>query len=179
MFVRTKAFPAAALISAAVATGAFAQSSDWASYHNERFGYRVLYPADAFRPGQESENGDGLNFFSADGRSKLTVFAAFNTQGVGIEEYRATMLREFPGYDQIGYGPRGGSWFVLSGFRGPNIYYQKVLFSCGGRVVNAFALTYPAEQKRQFDPIVTGIEKNFRTASGSDCELVVADAPAE
>ena len=30
----------------------------------------------------------------------------------------------------------GKSWFVLSGYRGETIYYQKVLFSCGDRIIN-------------------------------------------
>jgi hypothetical protein len=62
---------------------------------------------------------------------------------------------------------KAGSYFPV--FRGGSIYYQKVLFSCGGRVINAFALTYPRQQKREYDGIVTGIEKNFRTSSGPAC----------
>ena len=63
----------------------------------------------------------------------------------------------------------GQSWFVLSGARGDSIYYQKVLFACGGRIINAFALTYPEQQKREFDFVVTTIEKNFRPTAGPDC----------
>jgi hypothetical protein len=58
---------------------------------------------------------------------------------------------------------------VLSGLRGDNIYYEKVLFACGGRIINAFALTYPQDRKLSFDPIVTGIEKSFRSSSGPAC----------
>ena len=75
-----------------------------------------------------------------------------------------------PGYGGIDYGPRGSSWFVLSGVRGSSIYYQKVLFACGGRIINAFALTYPSAGKREYDSIVTTIEKGFRSTSGPACD---------
>jgi hypothetical protein len=43
------------------------------------------------------------------------------------------------------------------------------MFSCRGRVINAFAMTYPSLEKREYDPIVTTIEKNFRASSGTGC----------
>jgi serine/threonine-protein kinase len=147
---------------------ALAQYGGWKLYENARFGYRALYP-DFLIPGEESDNGDGRKFLSGDGSVKLIVFAAYNTENMGIDEYRRTLLQEFKGHDNIGYGPRGNSWFVLSGLRGDAIYYEKVLFACGGRVINAFALTYPQDRKQAFDSIVTGIEKNFRSSSGRAC----------
>jgi hypothetical protein len=81
----------------------------------------------------------------------------------------AAIIKEFPQYGEIDYGPMGQSWFVLSGVRGSSIYYQKIMFVCGGRVINAFALTYPEERKRAYDAIVTTIEKNFHQVSGPAC----------
>ena len=46
-------------------------------------------------------------------------------------------------------------------------FYEKVMFSCGGRIVNSFAMIYPTDQRRIFDPIVEGIEASFRPAR--DC----------
>ena len=65
------------------------------------------------------------------------------------------------------YAPRGATWFVLSGENERNVFYEKVIFSCSGRIINSFALIYPTESKRDFDPIVEGIEKTFRP--GRDC----------
>jgi hypothetical protein len=145
-----------------------AQQGGWNSYENARFGYRALYP-DFLIPREESENGDGRKFLSGDGTVKLIVFGAYNVENMSIEEYRRTLLNEFKGHGNIGYGPRGNSWFVLSGLRGDSIYYEKVLFACGGSIVNAFALTYPQNRKQDFDAIVTGIEKSFRGSSGQAC----------
>jgi hypothetical protein len=159
---------AASLLFSVFPVLALAQHSSWRLYENARFGYRALYP-DFLIPGEESENGDGRNFLSSDGSVKLVVFGAYNTKNMAIGEYRRRLLKEFKGHENIGYGPRGNSWFVLSGLRGGKLYYEKVLFACGGRIVNAFALTYPEEQKHAFDPIVTGLEKNFHSSSGQAC----------
>jgi hypothetical protein len=157
------------LFSAGLFSAALSQGFKWESYRSERFGYTLLFPADVFKPRGEPPHGDGFEFVSRDGGAKLKVFAAYNTDNMGLVEYRAAVLGNFESYDKMDYGPMGQSWFVLSGIRGDSIYYQKVLFSCGGRVINAFALTYPKQQKREYDDIVTGIEKNFRTSSGPAC----------
>jgi hypothetical protein len=140
----------------------------WQTYTSEAYGYRVRYPAYIFDRENVSES-DLAKFESADGQVKLTVFAAANSDNVGLLQYRDIVLKRFSGYDNLTYGPVGQNWFVLSGYRDNNIYYQKVMFSCGGGIVNALALTYPRDRKREFDPIVTGIEKSFQPAAGPEC----------
>jgi hypothetical protein len=100
---------------------------------------------------------------------RLKVLGDYNAANVGLGDYRATILRELPEY-KLEYGPMGRSWFVLSGVRGDSIYYQKVLFVCGGRMINAFSLTYPSQLRREFDPIVTTIEKSFHPTAGIACD---------
>ena len=51
---------------------------------------------------------------------------------------------------------------MLSGYRGNSIYYEKVMFSCGGSLVNIFAITYPVEQRDVYDPIGERMENIFR-----------------
>jgi hypothetical protein len=51
---------------------------------------------------------------------------------------------------------------VLSGYRGNDIYYEKVMFSCGGHVVNVMAITYPTEQRDLYDPVVERMEDTFK-----------------
>jgi hypothetical protein len=62
---------------------------------------------------------------------------------------------------ELTYRPRGRSWFVLSGYRGNDIYYEKVMFSCGGKVVNVMAISYPGDRGR-YDPVVERMEDTFR-----------------
>ena len=51
---------------------------------------------------------------------------------------------------------------MLSGTRGDTMIYEKVMFSCSGRVINSFALVYPIDERHLYDPIVEGIEDSFR-----------------
>ena len=50
----------------------------------------------------------------------------------------------------------------MSGYRGDHIYYEKVMFSCRGRLVNVFAITYPVAKRSLFDPVVERMEDTFR-----------------
>ncbi len=145
------------------------QPLDWETYRSERFGYSLLFPPRVLEHHSETPDGRGVEFSSKDGLERLKILAADNSGNISIGAYRAAIVREFSGSNQLQYGPMGQSWFVLSGVRGGSIYYQKVLFACGGRTINAFAMTYPEEKRRAFDPVVTTIEKNFHPTAGPDC----------
>jgi hypothetical protein len=144
--------------------------ASWASYKNERFGYTLSYPSNVFSRQPPADNGDGQSFLTADGRAKLVVFGAANRENFTPSKYRETILREFGGYDQMDYSPTGKTWFVLSGFRGENIYYQKVMFSCGGSVINVLSVTFPRAEKKFYEGLVEVMEDNFKPAtSGQGC----------
>ncbi len=145
------------------------QPLDWETYRSERFGYSLLFPATLLEQHSETADGRGVQLSSKDGFVRLKVLAVDNSDNISIGDYRAAIVREFSASNQLRYGPMGQSWFVLSGARGDSIYYQKVLFTCGGRIINAFALTYPEQRKRDFDSVVTTIEKNFHPTTGPDC----------
>ena len=123
------------------------QTTDWETYRSERFGYSLLFPGGMLEQRAETPDGRGIELRSKDGVVRLKVLAADNSDNISIGEYRAAILREFSASNELKYGPMGQSWFVLSGARGDSIYYHKVLFACGGRIINAFALTYPEQQK--------------------------------
>jgi hypothetical protein len=52
---------------------------------------------------------------------------------------------------------------VLSGHRGDQIYYEKTIFSCSGRVVNVFAIAYPEAERQRFDSVVERMENSFKS----------------
>lgn len=140
----------------------------WVTYKNERFGYSLYYPSALFEAEQPPENGSGLTFVSEDGRAKIVVFGVHNTDNLSPREYRRVLIDEFGGYDQLDYQPIGQTWFVLSGFRGDNIYYQKVMFSCSQRIINVLSITFPTAEKPFYEGLIETIEDNFRTGRGSD-----------
>jgi hypothetical protein len=140
---------------------------DWVPYVNQRFGFSLRYPANLFEPERKFEAGDGEVFAGIRGRGRLLVGALENSDRHTIGSYmNMTRQQSYTGYN-VNYAPRGGTWFVLSGENDRDVFYEKVMFSCSGRIINSFALVYPIESKREFDPIVEGIEKTFRP--GQDC----------
>lgn len=144
-----------------------ADSHKWTTYKNVRFGTQALYPADLFRPLEPPANGAGLEFESPDGAS-LVIQGMFNT----LDDHSpAAYAREYytpDSYPNVTYQASGKDWFVLSGTRDGNIYYDKVIMSCRGDVVNALTIVYPASLQARYDPLVGKIEKSLRPGRGED-----------
>jgi hypothetical protein len=95
-------------------------------------------------------------------RFGLAFGAVKNTEAHTPASYQAFTERETYRNDRITYRKRGRNWFVLSGFKGEKIFYEKVIFSCGGRLINGFALSYPARHNRAISPVIERIEDTFR-----------------
>jgi len=142
--------------------------SEWTVYLNDRFGYRLVYPDSWFEAGPVSPNGDGRAFVTPEGDARIVVFGAHNSQRLSLREYRRTLLEDFGGYGELTYSPVGNTWFVLSGYRGDTIYYQKVMFSCGGRIINVLSISFPAADKPLFSPVIEKVEDRFRPGPGAD-----------
>jgi hypothetical protein len=136
----------------------------WTDYRNERFGFSLRYPGDLFEPEKTSEAGDGQVFVSRDGAARLLVGALQNDAGQSPAAYQDYIARQsYAGY-RIDYRRLAGNWFVLSGEGGGKTFYEKVMFSCAGRLINSFAMVYPTDQRDTFDRVVEGMEKSFRPA---------------
>ena len=138
--------------------------SGWSAYTNERFGFSFRYPADLFQAERRSEAGDGEIFVGVRGHGRLLVGTLENTEGHTVASYMSYIRRTSYANYKLDYAPRGQTWFVLSGENGQNVFYEKVMFSCGSRMISSFALIYPVASKAMFDPVVQGIEKTFRPA---------------
>jgi hypothetical protein len=72
--------------------------------------------------------------------------------------YQALIARKSYPRLRIDYAPVGRSWAVLSGAVGQTMIYEKIMFSCGGAVINSFTMTYPIAQRRFYDPLIEPIE---------------------
>ena len=155
------------LFGGASATVAYGRADAWVPHTNKRFGFTFLYPTDIFRMERTAADGDGVIFTSADGGARMLVGALENRDGHTIESYRRAIRSRSYAEFNVQYAPRGHSWFVLSGETADRVFYEKVIFSCGGRIINSFALVYPRVDKALFDPIVERLENSFRAAQ--DC----------
>jgi hypothetical protein len=138
-----------------------ATASRWASETENDLGIRYTYPSDVFSP-IEGDGKPSFHYFaSKSSDAKFLVGGWNNSKDQSPSEFKKWLIENVGGYDDLTYRPRGRSWFVLSGYRGDSIYYEKVMFSCGGSLVNVFAITYPTEQRNLYDPIVERMEDTF------------------
>lgn len=145
--------------------GAAAASYNWAYGRDAVTGYRYAYPQGLFSP-VEGEGRPAYNYFASnDGRAKLLYGAWDAGAGETPHSLKRWMIEEAGG--RLTYDPSGRSWFVISGYRGDEIYYQKVMFSCGGATGNVFAITYPTADRATYDAAVERMENVFRP--GRNC----------
>ena len=100
-----------------------------------------------------------IHFTSPDGRATLTMWDLR-----AADASPPAAIARKPG-EQVTYQTRGQSWWVLSGYRGDNIFYRRAGFACARHRVHVIELVYPRDQKRQFDALVTAIShrlQNYR-----------------
>ena len=134
----------------------------WQTYVNERFGTRLDFPPDIFVPGETAEHGAGRRFAAAD--ATLEIYSFENIE----RETPASLKRRLvgsDGYTDVTYSPAGDSWLVLSGFRGPIIFYEKYFFARG--VISGFGMEFPADEKPRYAPIIERMEDSFRPGGRS------------
>ena len=151
-----------------LANPSYAQPSDWSEHRNEKYGLSLKYPGEVFKLERTSEAGDGHVFVTQDGHARLLVGALVNASGFTPVAYQDHVARQSYGKFKVTYRPLGRSWFVLSGEGDGKIFYEKVIFSCSGRLINSFAMIYPIERRDVFDPLVEQIEDSFH--AGATCE---------
>ena len=120
-----------------------------------------------FEPELRTETGDGEVFAGVRDHGRLLVDAFENADGHTVASYMNYIRKESYSGFHVDYASRGQTWFVLSGENEQNVFYEKVMFSCRGRIISSFALIYPIVGKAMFDPIVEVIEKTFRP--GQNC----------
>ena len=104
----------------------------------------TLLPPDPSRPGKQ--------LVAPDGEGRLVVDA---TPAGGNVTARMNDYASRDG-ERVTYHKRGGSWIVVSGFRGDNrIFYRKAMLACSNTAWHEIEFEYPATQKRAYDQFVT------------------------
>jgi hypothetical protein len=147
---------------AVIGAGLLAATPPWSFERDAGLGFEYSYPQTLFSPTQGDGKPSFHYFVSHDSEAKFFVGAWNNNRQQTPEAFKRWLMANVGGYDELTYRPRGRSWFVLSGYRGDSIYYEKVMFSCSSSVVNVMAITYPADQRDLYDPVVEGMENTFR-----------------
>jgi hypothetical protein len=158
---------AAGLLSLATLGVTAQEQGGIATYRNERHGFSLSYPAGTFAAQPQPAADEGRVFVSRDGNARLLAGALPNADGVNLREYRSLVLQQSYRGADIDYAPVGATWFVLSGTRDGVIFYERVTFTCGGRLINSWAMLYPAAERRLYDRIVEQVARSYRAGEGS------------
>jgi hypothetical protein len=128
------------------------------SYYNYRFEYSVSYPAGILIPQPIAANGDGRKFFSRDDQTLMLVYGRENIQNQTLSDvYDEECSRAGKA---VTYKVIKNNWFVVSGYIGEKIFYQKTMYRKDEFMT--FSIEYPKEQKNIFDPITAVIAKSFK-----------------
>jgi hypothetical protein len=152
---------------AALAAALFAPAAGadtWLTYQNDRYGTTIDYP-DIFKMQRPPDADDGRTFKSADG-ADFTVSALYNTLDFTVATYQDFIVKDLAAGSVITYQAHGNDWFVISGTRGANIFYERHLLTHGEQMTEDLVISYPAALKAVYDPIVARMAKSFRPGTG-------------
>jgi hypothetical protein len=139
---------------------------EWATVKNDRHGFAIAYPIDVFEQKTAPTTDEGRLLMSKDGKAKLLVGAFENTGENSLQEYRQFLLDEQYAGADIDYAPVKKRWFVLSGTHHGQTFYQRVSFTCGGKLINSWAMLYPADERKTYDRVVEAVARTYMPGAG-------------
>jgi hypothetical protein len=132
------------------------QHDGWRPYTIAEAGTYVEIPTGIFsRDAGPAQTGSGRRFLTSDGRANLTVQSVPIEAGYSPGAFLARMQPP-PGIVYKRVTPR---FFVVSSFRDNIIWYNRCNFS--GGFAHCILLNYPADEKQQWDDVVTRISSTL------------------
>ena len=145
-----------------LAANSLSAQTTYNQYCNARFGFCVSYPS-TFKAQGESDNGDGQEFISSDRKASLLVYrdgrdAIYESEAeCKSQSYLSDITPDET--KQITYKKKGEKFYVLSGYQGAMIFYQKTIFTEQGMMTAVF--TYPSSQKAKYDAFCSKVFDSF------------------
>ncbi len=143
---------------------AIAAANHWLTYQNDRYGTTIDYP-DVFKPEPPPDADDGRRFESADG-AYFWVAASYYAMDLDLAGYRDSVLKNLDKGAVVTYQASGKNWFVISGTKGADIFYERHALTHKAQLTEDFGMSYPAALKATYDPIVARMAKSFRPGTG-------------
>jgi hypothetical protein len=138
----------------------------WETIQSARYGFMIAYPGSVFAPTAGVQLEDGHVLVSHDGAARLVVAAFDNETAATLAEYRKHLLTENYGGADLDYAPVRRGSFIISGTRGDLHFYERVSFTCGGRLINSWALLYPVSERHIYDRIVEAVARTYSPGAG-------------
>lgn len=151
-------------VAAATVPAISAHADNWLTYHNDRYGTTIDYP-DQFKAEPPPGSDDGRTFKSADG-AEFSVYASYNALDFNLAKFQDFTLKNLDPGAVVTYKTHGDNWFVISGTKGDDIFYERHMLSHDGQMTEGFSMSYPAAAKQSYDPVVARMAKSFRAGKG-------------
>lgn len=141
---------------------AAAAQPTYRTYHNARFDFSISYPADVLIPQGESENHDGQEFRSRDGRAEMLVYGSYNALNQTLRQLYSEETNPSADHPHriVSYKTSKGNWFVVSGIEEGRVFYRKTMLTKG--IFKTFHIEYDESQKDRFDSLTAQMVRSFR-----------------
>lgn len=133
------------------------------TYANPRFNYSIEYPSRLLIPRGDAPKGDGQIFASEDLQAQMIIYGTPNVAEQSIKDLFQQEARDVitPKISKrVTYKRQKDNWFVISGYIGPKIFYQKTFLS--NDMFKTFYIEYPEDQRGIYDPILSRLGKSFK-----------------
>lgn len=144
--------PSLIILALTLQTGV-ATAEEWSVYNDGESSCQISYPGNLF-------TSDGLvtrgvaRFAGPNERTFFRIMEAENQGNLSLKALKGKYFSEnVPG--RIIYERSTDDFLVFSGYRKDRIFYARVELSPDKETMCIFEITYPREQKRSFDKVVT------------------------
>ena len=137
---------------------------EWRSYTHQARAFRVEVPTFLAEAGGVPE-GDGRSFVSG----SVSIVVWFDSTIAGQTDAKSALsaatARESKAGHEVTYEISKDNWYVVSGFAGDKIFYDRALIS-SGRLYHA-RLEYPKSLKGEMEPVLKRVTRSFRPGAVS------------
>jgi hypothetical protein len=133
------------------------------TYSNPRFNDSIEYPSRLLIPRGDSPPGDGQLFASEDLQAQMIIYGTLNVLEQTIKDLFKQEARDAvtpKSTKRVTYKRQKDNWFVISGYIGPKIFYQKTILS--NDMFETFYIEYAENQRQRYDPILSRLGNSFK-----------------
>lgn len=162
----SKAGVLAALLVACPLAASAQPAPGWSAYENPAYGFSAELPLNRFNA-TEPQTPQSLRLLEENGPGEIRVFAGDVPEGASLDALEDQLSAD-PRIREVTYRADGDTWFVVSGYfkeetasGSPVVFYAKLLLSRDSARYSAFEISYPQDDRENYDFVVGRIEDSL------------------